>query len=74
MSHDVDLRNAIVNNVGGNQYNVTNNYLFEEKTLAALKPADRNGYDVPGCMEGTREAVLKAIDLWLDCMSAVSCN
>jgi hypothetical protein len=38
----------------------------EEKTLATLKPADRAVYDVPRCMDGTRETVLRKIDSWLD--------
>jgi hypothetical protein len=38
------------------------------KILAALNPAvvERRGYDVPGCMEGTRKGVFEEIDGWLD--------
>jgi hypothetical protein len=58
-----------VNNVGGNQYNVTNNYLVEGGVLAALKPAIRSGNDVAGCMARTRESVFKEIDMWLEGLS-----
>jgi hypothetical protein len=44
----------------------TNIYLTEERALAALRPAPREGYDVPRCMDGTRESVFEEIDSWLD--------
>lgn len=65
-----DVRNSVFNDVGGN-YTV-NNYNIpspdEEKVLATLKPVvvERRGYDVPGCMEGTRLCLFEEIDIWLN--------
>jgi hypothetical protein len=65
-ARDVSIHDANIYNAGGNQsVTVINNYLGEEKTLELLKPAERGGYDIPRCMEGTRESVFKQIDLWL---------
>jgi hypothetical protein len=61
------LHNPNLTDIAGNQYNYTTNiYSAEGRALAALRPAIREGYDVPRCMEGTRESPLKQIDIWLD--------
>ena len=65
-----DLRYSVFNDVNGN-YTVYNNFtnsLEEEKILAVLNPAivERRGYDVPGCMEGTRKGLFGEINGWLD--------
>jgi hypothetical protein len=61
------LRNPIITNIAGDQYNYTINIdLTEERALAVLKPAIRDGHQVPRCIEGTRESVFKQIDVWLD--------
>jgi hypothetical protein len=39
---------------------------------AALNPAERGDYVVPGCMEGTRESVFKEVDDWLAGASQVA--
>ena len=66
-AHKVNFHNAIVNNVGGSQINQTTNvYVSDEKALALLKPANRGGYDVPRCMDKTRESIFKEIALWMD--------
>ena len=65
-----DLRGATLNDVAGNQFNT---FVFspeEREALATLKPAAREGYDVPRCMEGTRQSVLEKIYSWLDDFSA----
>jgi hypothetical protein len=64
----VSVGNVISTSVGRDQYNLVPNNLSEEKVLATLKPASRNGYDVPRCMAGTRESIFREIDLWLDGM------
>jgi hypothetical protein len=69
-AQDVDLRNANVSNIGGNQYNnPTIVYQIEDQTLGKLKPAVRSGYHIPACMEKTRESIFNEIYLWLDSMS-----
>jgi hypothetical protein len=57
-----------INNVSGDQHITTNivNVTEEKATLALLRPAIRNEYHVPRCMDGTREGVFKEIDLWLN--------
>jgi hypothetical protein len=66
-SHGAVLYNPVITNIAGDQYNYTINIdLTEERALAVLKPAIREGYQVPRCMEGTRECVFKQIDVWLD--------
>jgi hypothetical protein len=66
---NVDLRNAQLSNVGGNQYNNLNVYqTTNDKTLTVLKPAIRSGHHVPRCMERTRESVLEEVNRWLDGM------
>jgi hypothetical protein len=65
-SRDVDLRNANLNNVGGNQINISHNYKTDDNFLAVLKPISRSGYDIPRCMEGTRGSVFREIDTWLN--------
>jgi hypothetical protein len=68
-SERADVRNSVLNDIAGN-YNVYNftHSQEEEKVLAALNPAvvERRGYDVPGCMEGTRKGVFEEIDVWLN--------
>jgi hypothetical protein len=65
-----DLRYSVFNDVGGNLtvFNNSTNSLEEEKILAVLNPAiaERRGYDVPGCMEGTRGGLFEEINGWLD--------
>jgi hypothetical protein len=69
-NHDqIDVRGSVFNDIGGN-YTV-NNFAHsqdEEKLLAALNPVviERRGYDVPGCMEGTRKGLFGEIDDWLN--------
>ena len=55
-----------------NVYNLPNSQEEENRILAALNPAvvERGGYEVLGCMEGTRKGVFKEIDGWLDDFSA----
>jgi hypothetical protein len=66
-AHGTIVQNSSLTDIGGDQYNYTTNiYLTEERVLAALKPANREAYDVPRCMGGTRESVFKQIDVWLD--------
>jgi hypothetical protein len=80
-AQELQFHHSDVNCVSGNQYNTKNIYVspehscygpstIEDKTLAMLKPAVRGGYDVPGCLKGTRETVLKDIFAWLKGMSA----
>jgi len=74
MSDLFDTSKTLVNPIGGNQYNYhQSTYVYptysgpkEEQTLSALKPAERGGYYVPRCMEGTRQGVLTAIGGWLN--------
>jgi len=70
------VNHSVLNDIAGDLtavhvYNVQNSQ-EEEKILAALNPAvvERKGYDVSGCMEGTRKGVFKEIDTWLDDFSA----
>jgi NACHT domain len=55
-----------------NVYNLLNSQDEENQILAALNPAvvKRGGYEVLGCMEGTRKGMFKEIDGWLDDFSA----
>jgi hypothetical protein len=73
-AHATDLRNAHLTDVHGDQiihnYHPTTSTSTGERALEALKPAMREGYDVPRCMEGTRESVFKEVDSWLDDVSA----
>jgi hypothetical protein len=68
-SEQVDARNNVFNDIAGNStvYNFSQSP-GEEKVLAVLKPVDveRRGYNVPGCMEGTRKGVFGEIDVWLN--------
>jgi hypothetical protein len=63
------VTHSVLNDVARdlNVYNFPNSQ-EEGKILAALYPAvvERRGYDVPGCMEGTRKGVFEEIDGWLD--------
>src|ERR1700733_4308988 len=63
----------VLNDIAGdlNVYNIPNSQ-EEEKILAALNPAvvERKGYNVPGCMEGTRKGVFEEIDGWLEDFNA----
>jgi NACHT domain len=73
-AHGTTFHNSNLTDIAGSQYNhnyTTNIHLTEERALAALKPAIREGYEVPRCMEGTRQSVFKQIDAWLDDMSAL---
>jgi hypothetical protein len=66
------LHNPNLTDIAGHQYNYTTNiYSAEGRALTALRPAIREGYDVPRCMEGTRESVFKQIDIWLDDIGAL---
>ena len=67
-----DLHSATLNDIAGSQFNVfiTSVSSPEERDLATLTPAAREGYDVPRCMEGTRQSVLEKIYRWLDDFSA----
>jgi hypothetical protein len=66
----LNVQNSNVSNVQGDQHNnisvtnVTPNNA--ETTLGLLKPVVRDGYHVPGCIEGTRESVFKEIMAWLN--------
>jgi hypothetical protein len=71
-AQDLQFCNSDVNIIGGDQHNtnITNISTTDEKAvLAMLKPAIRNDYYVPRCMDGTRESVFKEIDDWLNGMS-----
>jgi hypothetical protein len=71
-AHSTILHNSIVTNIAGDQYNYTTNIdLTQERALAVLKPAIREEYQVPRCMEGTRESVFKEIGIWLDDIGAL---
>ena len=65
-AHSSDLRNSNLTDIQTQNNYQINNYSTEDRALATLKPALRAEYDVPRCMEGTRENVLKEIDAWLD--------
>jgi hypothetical protein len=65
-TQNTDIYNSSLTEVHGDQYNVQNVDLTEERALAALKPAARGGYHVSMCMEGTHESVFEEIDTWLD--------
>ena len=62
-----DARHGTFNQVQGNQTIITQ-YLpvDDDKILATLKPVERGGYDVPRCMEGTRQDVFRTINDWLN--------
>jgi hypothetical protein len=64
--HNLNLQNANVNQVQGDQHNVNVILNNAETTLGLLKPVARDGYHVPRCMEGTRESVFKDIITWLN--------
>jgi hypothetical protein len=69
-AHGFTFHNPNLTDIAGSQYNYTTNiYSAEERALAALRPAIREGYEVSRCMEGTRETIFKQIDVWLDDMS-----
>jgi hypothetical protein len=71
-AQDLQISNSEVYNAGRDQHNtnITNIFATDEKAvLAMLKPAIRNDYYVPRCMDGTRESVFKEIDDWLNGMS-----
>jgi hypothetical protein len=61
-------------NVGRDQYNYTTNITHHhdpshqetQAVLAALKPADRSGYYVTPCMQGTRQWIIDQIRTWLN--------
>ena len=61
-----DARHGTFNQVQGNQTNITHQHVDDQKILAALKPVDRGEYDVPRCMEGTRQDVFGTINDWLN--------
>ena len=61
-----DALHGTFNQAQGNQTNITLQHLDDDKILAALKPVERGGYDVPRCMEGTRRDVFQTINDWLD--------
>ena len=64
---DVSYTTATFNQVQGNQTNITHHlHVDNDRLLAALKPVDRGGYDVPRCMEGTRQDVFGTVNDWLD--------
>jgi hypothetical protein len=67
------VRHSVLNDIAHdlNVYNFPNSQ-EEEKILAALNPTvvEQRGYNVPGCMEGTRKSVFEEIDGWLDDFSA----
>ena len=70
-SANLNLNHSIFNEVGGDQSNYTvhqSGLADDAKILAALKPVEleRQGYYVPGCMEGTREGVFGTVNSWLD--------
>ena len=67
---EIVVSGGTFNAVAGNQDNTTiNTYVTlpddAEKFLASLKPADRGGYFVSPCMEGTRQSVFDNINRWL---------
>jgi hypothetical protein len=68
-AHATDLRNAHLTDVHGDQI-IHHNYPTGERALEVLKPAMREGYDVPRCMEGTRKSVFREVDSWLDDVGA----
>jgi hypothetical protein len=70
---DLQVHNAQLNNVGGNQFNVTNVLAPEDdKALTLLKPVSRcEASDAPRCMDGTRESVFREIDDWLGSKSSI---
>jgi len=63
-----DARHATFNQVQGNQINITHwhQHVDDDKILASLKPVERGGYDVPRCMDGTRQDVFRTINEWLN--------
>jgi hypothetical protein len=65
-TQSVQVVDSTVNNVGRDQNNITiNEDRTDERTLETLKPAERSGYYVPGCMPATRESIFAQIDIWL---------
>jgi hypothetical protein len=70
-AHEVNLPDAQIDIVGGDQinyYNFKSHIRKEDPILAILKPAKRSEYYHPRCMERTRESVFKDIYHWLDGM------
>jgi len=61
-----DARYGTFNQVQGNQTNITHQHIDDDKILSSLKPVERGGYDVPRCMDGTRQDVFRTINEWLD--------
>ena len=69
-AHQVDLSHSVLNDIAGN-YVVYKRHAFERRRTGCsrrLKPAvvERGGYDVPGCMDGTRKSVFAEISGWLN--------
>ena len=68
-TRSIDVRHSTFNQVGRDQFNNTIIHIIQtsevEDILASLKPAERGGYYVPPCMNGTREKFLGEIDQWL---------
>ena len=65
--HSLNFQNSSLSQVQGDQHNnfVTNVVPNDAQTaLGLLKPVARDGYQVPRCMEGTRESVFKEIINW----------
>jgi hypothetical protein len=64
------VRHSVLNDIARdlNVYNLPNSQEEENRILTALNPAvvEREGYEVLGCMEGTRKGVFEEIDGWLD--------
>ncbi|KAF5334355.1 hypothetical protein D9758_017487 [Tetrapyrgos nigripes] len=66
---DFEIRNAEVNNIGGDQINIVNNYAIGEVALTKLKgelqPVLNPVQKTDECLEGTRVQLLKDLCNWV---------
>ncbi|KAF5335257.1 hypothetical protein D9758_017379 [Tetrapyrgos nigripes] len=66
---DFEIRNAEVNNIGGDQINIVNNYAIDEVALTKLKgelqPVLNPVQKTDECLEGTRVQLLKDLCNWV---------
>lgn len=70
----VNVRNSTLIDVAGNFYHNRVSSTAEEKVLLTLKPAGRRNYEIPACMEGTRESILENINRWLSKFTIYYCQ
>jgi hypothetical protein len=51
------------------EYSGNANITYGNRSLGTLIPVDREGYYAHGFLDGTREYIIKEIDVWLDDIS-----